>query len=114
MGFFNSSTLDVRCYDEFGLEEMFGYKARRAGALHDMLYLLMMFDRETCDKILREAILACGYGADIADPMYAGVRAFGASHFGPTSDQDWDLYVKIRALGNPYDLGELVTKPNAQ
>lgn len=61
--------------------ELYGDIAFKAGALHDYLYSTGDYPREWCDKVLREAIIACGYGQATADPMYAAVRKFGESHY---------------------------------
>jgi hypothetical protein len=60
-----------------------GGKANEAGYIHDALYTSRKYDRETCDRILREMVIAMGYDEQLADEFYLGVRIGGASH--------WDL-----------------------
>lgn len=59
-----------------------GGKGDKAAVVHDMLYSTQCVDRETADKVLAEALLACGYSQlTTVGWFYAGVRLFGASHW---------------------------------
>lgn len=57
--------------------------ADMAGYIHDSLYTSRKYDRETCDRILREMVLAMGYSEELAEQFYLGVRIGGGTH--------WDL-----------------------
>ena len=54
-----------------------GGRGDRAAVIHDWLYSTRMVDRATADAVLREALLACGYGPVLANLFYAAVRIFG-------------------------------------
>lgn len=54
-----------------------GDVGRAASALHDYLYRNGIFDRRTCDRVFREALVASGVAGWRAGLMYAGVRACG-------------------------------------
>ena len=56
-----------------------------AGVVHDYLYSMGRVPRETADQVLREACLAIGVPAWKTALIYAGVRAFGGSHYGASS-----------------------------
>nr|WP_306456590.1 DUF1353 domain-containing protein [Paraburkholderia bryophila] len=56
--------------------------AHEASALHDWLYTEHPVAREVADAVLREASLVTGVPAWRAFLMWAGVRAFGWSHWG--------------------------------
>jgi hypothetical protein len=58
-----------------------GGRGDRAAVAHDWLYSSQAVDRATADAILREALLATGYGSLLANMFYAAVRLFGASHW---------------------------------
>lgn len=60
-----------------------GGKANEAGYIHDALYTSRRYPRDTCDKILREMVIAMGYDETLANEFYLGVRIGGGSH--------WDL-----------------------
>lgn len=66
-----------------GVYDFAGGKCNRAATLHDYAYTVQFVDRETADKLLREAILASGYDAFTADAFYEAVRVGGASHWKP-------------------------------
>lgn len=55
--------------------------AAMAGYIHDGLYTSQRYDRETCDRILREMVVAMGYSPALADEFYMGVRIGGGSHW---------------------------------
>jgi hypothetical protein len=55
--------------------------ADMAGYIHDALYTSQKYDRETCDRILREMIIAMGYPEALAEEFYLGVRIGGGSHW---------------------------------
>lgn len=65
----------------------FGDRANLAATLHDWLYSKdkdgkhPVPDRETADKLLREASLAQGVALWVADGLYEGVRIGGQSHW---------------------------------
>lgn len=58
-----------------------GGKANEAGYIHDALYTFQKYDRDICDRILREMVMAMGYDEATADEFYFGVRIGGASHW---------------------------------
>lgn len=58
-----------------------GGKGERAAVAHDWAYSAQFCDRQTADRLLREALRATGYSAALAGLFYAAVRAFGASHW---------------------------------
>ena len=62
---------------------LYGGKGKRPGALHDLLYHSRAVPRELADKVLREAMLACGYSAATAWVFYQAVRVGGQKR--------WDL-----------------------
>jgi hypothetical protein len=64
--------------------EALGDRANLAACLHDFLYTPPHAGvaRETADGLLREAALAQGVSKWVADALYAGVQAFGQSHWG--------------------------------
>jgi hypothetical protein len=69
-----------------GIYDLEGGKCNKAATVHDLLYTLgsagrMAVDRATADAVLREAILASGYGRTTAALFYAAVRSFGGSHW---------------------------------
>lgn len=64
-----------------GVYEFAGGKCNRAATLHDYAYTAQFVERETADRLLREAILATGYEPFIADVFYEAVRVGGASHW---------------------------------
>jgi hypothetical protein len=64
-----------------GVYDLAGGKCNKAAVIHDWLYSTQCVDRETADRVLREAILASGYGAFTAGVFYAAVHTFGASHW---------------------------------
>jgi hypothetical protein len=55
--------------------------AAMAGYIHDALYTSQKYDRETCDRILREMVIAMGYPEALAEEFYVGVRIGGGSHW---------------------------------
>lgn len=64
------------------LFELLGGIASEAATLHDWLYTKPhVVDRETADKVLREAAIAIGVSEVRADALYLGVREFGESHW---------------------------------
>jgi hypothetical protein len=60
---------------------LFGDKGKRASVVHDWLYSTQLAERKTCDQVFREALIASGYAAWEYEPMYAGVRLGGGSHW---------------------------------
>lgn len=68
-----------------GIYDLEGGRCNKAAVIHDMLYSAGSayggVDRATADKVLREAILASGYGAATANLFYAAVRIGGGSHW---------------------------------
>lgn len=53
----------------------------RAALLHDYLYRYTLRPKAECDKIFREAMLACGVGRLQAWIIYQGVHLFGGIAF---------------------------------
>lgn len=51
------------------------------GVVHDYLYSIGPFPRETCDQVLKEACLLIGISAWKVWAIYSGVRIGGASHY---------------------------------
>lgn len=64
-----------------GVFELLGDLYSQPAAMHDWLYCSHPCDRETADKVLREAILATGGSSLHAALIFQGVRAFGESHW---------------------------------
>lgn len=64
--------------------DLVGDRGNEAATLHDWLYSKphAVPDRETADKLLKEAALAQGCPAWVAWALYFGVRLGGASHWG--------------------------------
>lgn len=58
-----------------------GGLADEAGGVHDLCYSTQLFEREKCDEILREAVIAMGYSEHLAQSMFEAVRMFGGSHW---------------------------------
>jgi hypothetical protein len=58
-----------------------GGKANEAGYIHDALYTSQRYPRDTCDRILREMVMAMGHDETLADEFYLGVRIGGGSHW---------------------------------
>lgn len=58
-----------------------GNKGNRAAVVHDWLYSTQCVDRGTADRVLREAMLSCGYSDMLANSFYLAVRTFGESHW---------------------------------
>lgn len=58
-----------------------GGTSNEAAVVHDYLYSKGTVSRATADAVLREASKACGVPAWRRWLMWAGVRAFGGSHF---------------------------------
>lgn len=56
--------------------------AHEASALHDWLYSSQVIPRVSADALLREAAIASGVPKWRAELMWAGVRVFGAPHWG--------------------------------
>lgn len=63
--------------------DMLGNRARKAGTLHDRLYVTHELPRELADQVLREMLLQDGVGHFEAQEFYLAVRAFGGAHWGP-------------------------------
>jgi len=63
--------------------EMLANRARKAGTLHDRLYITHELPREVADQVLREMLLQDGVGEFEAQEFFAAVRMFGGSHWGP-------------------------------
>jgi len=63
--------------------DMLANRARKAGTLHDRLYLTHELPREVADQVLREMLLQDGVGEFEAQEFFAAVRMFGGSHWGP-------------------------------
>lgn len=68
--------------------DAFGDRANLAATLHDWLYAKNpttgehpVPSRDVADSLIREAALAQGCDQVVADVLYAGVRAGGASHW---------------------------------
>jgi hypothetical protein len=83
-----------------------GGKCDKAAVIHDLLYSLgsaglMQIDRETADRVLREAILASGYSRATAALFYAAVRAFGESHWNlPNVEQAPDVEEAMEGIAS--------------
>lgn len=60
-----------------------GDRARKAGTIHDRLYVTHELPRELADEVLREMLLLDGVGHFEAMQFYLAVRQFGGSHWGP-------------------------------
>lgn len=52
-----------------------------AAVIHDHLYQNGMLDRETCDKVFREALIVSGVSGWRVAIMYRGVRLFGGDYY---------------------------------
>jgi hypothetical protein len=63
--------------------DMLSNRARKAGTLHDLLYVTHELPRELADQVLREMLLQDGVGDFEAQEFFAAVRMFGGSHWGP-------------------------------
>jgi len=63
--------------------ELAGGVANMASVVHDAIYQNHWVDRETADKVLREASAVTGVASWRATLMYWGVRLGGASHWKP-------------------------------
>lgn len=80
-----------------GIYDLEGGRCNKAAVIHDWLYSVQCVDRETCDKVLREAIRASGYSAITAGLFYAAVRLGGASHWTqPNVPQSPDVAAAMR------------------
>ena len=64
-----------------GLYAMFGHRGKRAAVVHDWLYRNLLFPRDICDAIYREALIDSGKFAATSGGMYLGVRMGGYSSF---------------------------------
>lgn len=62
--------------------DMLGNRARKAGTIHDRLYVTHELPREMADRVLREMLLLDGVGECEAEAFYVAVRSFGGSHWG--------------------------------
>ena len=60
---------------------LFGHRGKRAAVIHDWLYRNMLFPREICDGIYKEALLDSGKYDLTSNGMYTGVRVGGASSY---------------------------------
>lgn len=58
-----------------------GGRANEAAVIHDFLYTTHQVDRRTADAVLREASTVTGVPTVVRWLMWAGVRAFGWSHW---------------------------------
>jgi len=58
-----------------------GNRGRRAGTIHDRLYITHEVDRELADRVLREMLLVDGFDHADAEACYLAVREFGGSHW---------------------------------
>lgn len=56
---------------------MFGGKGKRPATIHDLLYHSRAVPRELADQVLREAMIACGYGRATAWTFYQACRVGG-------------------------------------
>lgn len=63
--------------------DMLGNRARKAGTIHDRLYVTHELPREIADQVLREMLQQDGVGRCEAEAFYLAVRSFGGSHWGP-------------------------------
>lgn len=63
--------------------ELFGNRAHEPAVVHDYLYTLggSDADREYADQVLRAGIITFNKDSVLAENMYLGVRAGGASHW---------------------------------
>lgn len=66
-----------------GVFDFLGDRIHRAAALHDAFYSgqFPWINRETADKLLKEAAISTGMSATDAELVYLGVREFGESHW---------------------------------
>lgn len=65
-----------------GVFDAFGDRAHKAAVIHDYLYHHHeICDKDTADKVLKEAMLVSGIDPDVADAFYLGVQAFGSSSY---------------------------------
>lgn len=62
---------------------MLGDRARKAGAIHDRLYVTHELPREIADRVLKEMLKLNGVGNFEAQEFYLAVRSFGGCHWGP-------------------------------
>jgi hypothetical protein len=75
-----------------------GGKGDKAAVIHDWAYSTQFCDRATADKLLREAMLACGYSEFSANAFYVAVRSFGESHWDkPNNDQPQQVQAAMEA-----------------
>lgn len=56
-----------------------GWPGLRAACLHDWLLFSSNYSRKEADDVFHEALLACGVSTELADLMYAAVRAYSVS-----------------------------------
>lgn len=63
---------------------MVGDSGSEAAALHDYLYSIAKYSRKICDSIFKEACLITDVPKWRTYLLYAGVRLFGATHYGTT------------------------------
>ncbi len=73
---------------------------RRPAALHDWLYYAAITNRETADKILREAMQVSGVPAWKCNSVYWGLRIGG-----------WSAWNEHRKLGDPVN-GKFADSPD--
>lgn len=67
--------------------DMLANRARKAGTLHDRLYVTHELPREVADQVLYEMLLQDGVGEFEASEFKLAVRMFGGSHWGPDPTQ---------------------------
>ena len=60
---------------------LFGHRGKRAAVIHDWLYRNLMFTRDICDDIYKEALIDSGKFKFTSNGMYAGVRIGGSYSF---------------------------------
>ncbi len=77
--------------------------ADEAAYLHDWNYSAHWISREDSDILLRECVIAQGYGELEAEQMFLGVRAFGGSHWNLPNVPQPSYVDAIMNAGNPID-----------
>jgi len=60
----------------------------KAAIIHDFIYSRVLFDRKTCDKIFKEAMIKTGTPKWNANLFYYSVRAFGWRYYNSKKRKD--------------------------
>ena len=65
-----------------------GWPGLRAACVHDWLLFAESYTRREADKAFHEALLSCGVSTEMADLMYAAVRAYSVAVTPPAYPTD--------------------------